>query len=65
MTEFNLCGEKCYLTPILDGYNGEVVSHNISISPNLEQINDMLNRAFDKNDNLEGLILYSDQGWQH
>ncbi len=36
------------LSPILDGYNGEVISYNTSKSPNLEQINDMLNKAFDK-----------------
>lgn len=30
VTEFNLRGEKCYLSPILDDYNGEVVSYNIS-----------------------------------
>ena len=65
VTEFNLRGEKCYLSPILDGYNGEVISYNISQSPNLEQINDMLNKAFNKNNNLNGLILHSDQGWQY
>ena len=65
VTEFNLRGEKCYLSPILDGFNGEVISYNTSKSPNLEQINDMLNKAFDKNDNLEGLIFHSDQGWQY
>ena len=25
VTEFNLHGEKCYLSPILDGYNGDFV----------------------------------------
>ena len=65
VTEFNLRGEKCYLSPILDGYNGEVISHNVSKSPNLEQINDMLKKAFKKNTNLEGLIFHSDQGWQY
>lgn len=64
VTEFNLRGEKCYLSPILDGFNGEIISHNISKSPNLEQINDMLDKAFD-NKNLEGLIFHSDQGWQY
>ena len=64
VTEFNLRGEKAYLSPILDGYNQEVISYNISKSPNLEQINDMLNKAFD-NRNLEGLIFHSDQGWQY
>ena len=28
VTEFNLRGEKCYLSPILDGYNGEIISYN-------------------------------------
>ncbi len=58
VTEFNLRGEKIYLSPIIDGFNQEVISHNISKSPNLEQINDMLNKAFDKTDNkeLEDLI---------
>ena len=65
VTEFNLRGEKCYLSPILDGFNGEVISYNTSKSPNLEQINDMLNKAFDKNNNLDGLIFHSDQGWQY
>mgnify|MGYP003571425896 CR=1 FL=1 len=65
VTEFNLRGEKIYLSPILDGYNGEIKSYNISKSPNLEQINDMLNKVFKKNSNLEGLIMHSDQGWQY
>ncbi len=64
VTEFNLRGEKIYLSPILDGFNGEVISYSTSKSPNLEQINDMLNKAFDGK-NLEGLIFHSDQGWQY
>jgi transposase InsO family protein len=46
-------------------YNGEIISYNISESPNLEQVYDMLDKAFEKFDNLEGLILHSDQGWQY
>ena len=64
ITEFNLNGNKIYLSPILDGYNQEVISYNISNSPNLKQINDMLNKAFNNKD-LNGLILHSDQGWQY
>ncbi len=51
ITEFNLKGEKIYLSPIIDGFNQKVISHNISKSPNLEQINDMLEKAFKKTDN--------------
>ena len=64
VTEFNLRGDKVYLSPILDGFNQEVISYNVSKSPNLEQINDMLNKAFD-NKELVGLIFHSDQGWQY
>ena len=64
VTEFNLRGEKIYLSPILDGFNGEIISHNISTSPNLEQINDMLQKGF-RDKELTGLIFHSDQGWQY
>ena len=65
VTEFNLRGEKVYLSSILDGFNQEIISYNTSKSPNLEQINDMLTKEFDRNINLDGLIFHSDQGWQY
>ena len=65
VTQINIGATKLYLSPILDMYNGEIISYNISISPNLEQVYDMLDKAFDKFDNLDGLILHSDQGWQY
>ena len=65
VTEFNLRGEKIYLSPIIDGFNQEVKSYDISKSPNLEQINHMLNIAFTENPYLKDLIFHSDQGWQY
>lgn len=65
MTQINIGATKLYLSPILDMYNGEIISYNISTSPNLEQVYDMLQKAFDKFENLEGLIFHSDQGWQY
>ena len=65
VTQINIGTTKLYLSPILDMFNGEIISYNISKSPNLEQIYDMLDKAFDKFDNLDGLILHSDQGWQY
>ena len=65
VTQINIGNTKLYLSPILDMYNGEVISYNISKTPNLEQIYDMLDKAFAKYDNLEGLIIHSDQGWQY
>lgn len=65
VTQINVGGTKLYLSPILDMFNGEVVSYNISRSPNLEQVRDMLDKAFAKFDSLEGLVMHSDQGWQY
>jgi len=49
-----ICVKKRFFSsPILDGFNREIISYNTSKSPNLEQINDMLNKGF-KNKNLEG-----------
>ena len=42
VTEFNLRGEKLYLSPILDAYGRYIVSYDISKSANLDQINHML-----------------------
>ena len=65
VTEFNLRGEKLYLSPIIDGFNQEVKSYDISKSANLDQINNMLDIAFSENLEIEGLIFHSDQGWQY
>lgn len=65
VTQINIGTTKLYLSPILDMYNGEIIAHNISTSPNLAQVYDMLDKAFKKFDNLDGLILHSDQGWQY
>ena len=65
VSEFHIASGKLYLSPILDMFNREIVSYNISISPNYSQIEDMLNKAFDKHSNLDGLIFHSDRGWQY
>lgn len=65
VTEFHLRDQTCYLSPILDAYGQAIVSWNISLSPNLKQIHDMLEKAFSTNPDLSNLILHSDQGWQY
>jgi transposase InsO family protein len=65
ITEFSLFGTKIYLSPILDMYNGEIVSYNISERPFLGQVMDMLDKAFAKISDNTNLIFHSDQGWQY
>ncbi len=65
VTEFAVHDKKVYLSPILDLYNGEIISYNISLHPTFHQTMDMLDKAFVKIPNNTGLILHSDQGWQY
>lgn len=65
ITEFALFGSKIYLSPILDMFNGEIISYNISERPVLGQVMSMLDQAFSKIPNNTNLIFHSDQGWQY
>ena len=65
LTEFSIPAGKLYFSPILDLHNREIVAFDISKRPNFKQIARMLDRAFKKHSNLEGLIFHSDQGWQY
>jgi Transposase and inactivated derivatives len=65
ITEFAVNGEKLYLSPILDMYNGEIVSYRMSKKANMDQIFTMIEEAFDKIPDNTNLMLHSDQGWQY
>ncbi len=65
ITEFHLFSQKIYLSPILDLYNGEIISYDISNHPRFSQVTAMLNQAFIKIPDNTELILHSDQGWQY
>ena len=48
VTEFAVTGKKLYFSPILDLYNGEVISYTISSRPDFAQPMDMLKKATDR-----------------
>ena len=66
VTEFAIpaSNQKLYLSPVLDGFNSEIIAYNLSTSPNLEQVKAMLDQAFTEN-HYTNTILHSDQGWQY
>lgn len=66
VTEFAIPAstQKLYLSPVLDGFNSEIIAYNLSTSPNLEQVKAMLNQAFSE-EHYTNTILHSDQGWQY
>lgn len=65
VSQFNLPWGKCYISPILDMNTNEVISYNLSLSPNMAQVKDMLDKAFKRFPSVKGLIMHSDQGWQY
>lgn len=65
VTEFKICDDKVYFSPVLDLFNREIVSYSISTSPNLWQIREMLDGLFIKLPDDARPIFHSDQGWQY
>ena len=65
VTQFKVCDEKVYLSPVMDLYNREIVAYNIYTSPNFEQVRDMLSGLFERLPRNARPIFHSDQGWQY
>ncbi|MBP3414384.1 MAG: IS3 family transposase [Clostridia bacterium] len=65
VTQFKIGDEKVYLSPVMDLFNREIISYSISLSPNLEQVREMLRGLFDKLPADATPLFHSDQGWQY
>lgn len=65
VTEFNVAGEKLYLSPVMDLYNGEIVAFETAKRPAFEMVSAMLKKAVSKLEKDDKPILHSDQGWQY
>lgn len=65
ITEFKVRDKKLYLSPIMDLYNQEIISYQISERPVFIQVVDMLKKAFKKIPDGSSLVFHSDQGWQY
>lgn len=65
ITEFSLFGQKLYLSPIIDLFNGEIISYHTMDRPVFELVDTMLNRVLPLIPEGKGIILHSDQGWHY
>ena len=65
VTEFNVAGEKLYLSPVMDLYNGEIIAFETSKRPEYSLVGFMLKKALCKLRRGDRPILHSDQGWQY
>lgn len=65
VTEFNVAGEKLYLSPVMDLYNGEIIAFETAKRPVFELVSSMLKKALAKLKLNDRPMLHSDQGWQY
>lgn len=65
ITEFKLFGEKLYLSPMLDLYNGEIITYTIGSRPVYSLVSTMLDQAFKRLNDEDKLLIHSDQGWHY
>jgi putative transposase len=65
ITEFHLFGEKLYLSPMLDLFNGEIITYTVGSRPVYSLVSKMLDQAIERLDNKDKLLIHSDQGWHY
>ncbi|MDT0204238.1 IS3 family transposase [Serratia marcescens] len=65
VTEFKVNGQKLYLSPIMDLYNGEIIAYNLASRPLPSMVKAMLTDALKVLAEGERPLLHSDQGWQY
>ena len=58
-------GSRAYLSTIIDLYDRRVISYKISKYNNNKLVTDTLNEALNKEKDVHGLIIHSDQGFQY
>ena len=57
ITEFKLFGEKLYLSPMLDLFNGEIITYTIWFRPTYSLVSTMLDQAFEGVTDQDKLII--------
>lgn len=65
VTEFNVAGEKLFLSPVMDLHNGEILAFEMARRPVFKLVKNMLDKALSKLCDAQRPILHSDQGWQY
>ena len=65
VTEFNVRGQKLYLSPVMDLYNGEILAYETSRRPMFKLVGAMLKKALARLSPTDRPVLHSDQGWQY
>ena len=56
---------KLYLSPIIDLFNGEIISYTIKERPTYDLVEEMINNALCRLGKDDKLIIHSDRGWHY
>lgn len=65
VTEFNVRGQKLYLSACMDLYCGEIVSYRILRRPVFEPVSGTLETALARAKSAADLTVHSDKGWHY
>jgi putative transposase len=65
ITEFNVAGQKLYLSACMDLYNGEIIAYRMARRPVYELVCGTLRAALSQLKSLNRLTVHSDQGWHY
>ncbi|WP_458117141.1 IS3 family transposase [Arthrobacter sp. D2-10] len=65
VTEFSVGDRKLYLSPVMDLFDGQIISYAVGLSPNLELTNSSLRDALTTLEPGQHPLVHSDQGFQY
>jgi putative transposase len=65
ITEFNVAGQKLYLSPVMDLHNGEIIAFETAVRPSFDLVATMLRKALAKLPAGARPLVHSDQGWHY
>ena len=65
LRSLNYLERKLYLSPILDLFNGEIITYTIGSRPTYSLVSTMLDQAFERLTDEDKLLIHSDQGWHY
>jgi putative transposase len=65
ITEFKLFGQKFYLSPILDLFNGEIITYTLHTRPTFDLVETMMMQGLQSLNGGDKPLIHTDQGWHY
>ncbi len=65
ITEFKSFGKKLHVSPVLDLYNGEIITYIIGSRPIYSLVSETLEKTLERLPENHQLLMHSDQGWHY